>query len=163
MKATLLYLFFFNLAISASGQERVRFDAGKQPYFLVDTFTVDFKYLIISPDKVENVNVLKDSNAIALYGDKAKYGAVIMKTKLNANLLRIDDILTKYRVSEANRALRVCINNIVIDKPELIVIEASEIVEVEISTDRFWINPEDAYSKEKFINIKVITRQKNDL
>jgi TonB-dependent SusC/RagA subfamily outer membrane receptor len=163
MRAILLYSFFFGLAFSANSQQRGLLEPDKQPYTQVDTFDVDLKFLVLSPDKVESVNVLKDSNAVAAYGEKAKYGAIIIKTKPNTKLLRVGDILEKHIVSPADQKLRVCINNTVISSPELFLIDASEILGVEITTDSYWINPEDANSKEKFINIKTTSREKNSL
>jgi len=161
MKMILPYFGFFVLAISASGQQRVSFDTDKQPYFLVDTFTADFKCLVISPEKIEAVNILKDSNAVAMYGEKAKFGAVIMKTKPNTILLRVGDILTKYNVSKSDQTLRICINKTLVSRPDLILIEASEILGVEITTERYWLNAEEANSDEKFINIKTSRTDKN--
>ncbi len=163
MRAILLYSFFFGLTFSANSQGRVLNVADKQPYFQVDTFTVDLKLLVLNPDKIEIINVFKDNTAVAAYGEKAKHSAVIIKTKPNTKLLRVGDILDKYIISQADRNLRVCINKTVINRAELILIESSEILGVEITTDRYWINPEDANSRENFINIKTTSREKNSL
>jgi hypothetical protein len=47
--------------------------------------------------------------------------------------------------------------------PQLILIENSEFVSVEIITERNWINTEDANSGERFINITTRTKRKGDL
>lgn len=154
MKSILLYISFFLLTIPALAQKRISFDEGKEPYFLVDTIPVHMKYLILNPNKIESVHVLKDSSALAAYGEKARYGAVIIKTKPNTVLLRIKDILIKYNLPETDRNLRVCLNKTLITRPELFLAEAGEIVEVEITTERNWINAEDANGTERFINIK---------
>ena len=163
MKATSLFLFLFCMTLSTTAQERVQIDGNKQPFFLVDSFTTEMKYLVISPDKIESISVLKDANAVSAYGDKAKYGAVIVKTKPNTKLLQIDDILAKYNVSKADQKLRICINKTLMNRRDLILIEESEILGLEITTDRYWVNPEDANSTEKFINIKTSPKDKNGL
>jgi TonB-dependent SusC/RagA subfamily outer membrane receptor len=153
MRVLLLSL-FFGLPILAPGQERVISDAGKLPYVLIDSFSTDLRFLVISPDKIESVNVLKDSNALAVYGDKARNGAVIIKTKPNTRLLRVNDIFDQYNIPKAARKLRVCINKTLINQPELILIEASEMLGAEITTEKYWIHPEEAKSTERLINIK---------
>jgi TonB-dependent SusC/RagA subfamily outer membrane receptor len=154
MKNILQTILFLWLIIPAQAQNKVSFDEGKEPYFLVDTFRVSLKFLILGPNKIESVQVLKDSNAIAAYGEKARYGAVIIKTKPNTIMLRITDIIDRYNILQSDRLLRICINNTVIDRPELFLVEAGEIIKVEITTERNWINAEDANSTERFINIK---------
>jgi hypothetical protein len=163
MKALILHTILVILTVPAISQTRYAFDASKQPYILVDTFRVDIKLLVISPDNIETVDVLKDSNAVKMYGDKATYGAVIIKTKPNAKLLRANDILNNYNISQADKNLRICINKTIITRPELLLIEQSEILGVEITMDEHWIYPEDANSTERFINIKTVVRKKNGL
>lgn len=151
------------LTFPAICQNRYSFDASKQPYMLVDTFRVDIKFLIINPKNIETVDVLKDSNAVKAYGDKAVYGAVIIKTKPNTKLLRANDIIDRYNISQADKNLRICINKTIISRPELLLIEQDEILGVEITTDKYWVNPEDANSTERFINIKTVVSEKNGL
>src|SRR3712207_8120544 len=47
-------------------------------------------------------------------------------------------------VSPADRKLRVCINKTLVDQPELILAVSTEILGVEVTTERNWINAEDA-------------------
>src|SRR5262245_44559809 len=161
MKAVLLYVFAGVLTTSAIGQERMSLDGSKQPYLIVDSLSADLKYLVLSPDKIESINILKDGNAVASYGDKAKYGVIIIKTKPNTTLLRIGEILDRFEISKADRELRVCINKALVSRQELVLIEASEITGVDITTDRYWINPNEANSNERFINIS--TKEKRAL
>jgi TonB-dependent SusC/RagA subfamily outer membrane receptor len=156
MRAFVIFLVIYGWGNLALTQNRFQTETEKQPYFLVDSFTVDLNTLIISSEKIESVTVLKDSNAVAAYGDKAKYGAVIIKTKPAAKLLRIRDIFTKYNIPAADQHLRIGINKTIINNPELILIEENELLGVEISTDRFWIHPEDDLHKERYINIKTL-------
>ena len=159
MKVIQLFLCFFSFTIAATCQERVPRDSNKRPYVVVDTFTVDLKYLVLNPSSIEKVNILKESNAVAAYGEKARYGALIFKTRVNTSLLRISDIAERYNLPLSDRQLRACINNIIVGKRELALLEESEIALVEITTDAFWIDPADANTGERFINI---TTKKND-
>lgn len=163
MRAILMILFFSCLVISSVGQERLLFDGDKQPYFLVDSFSVDLKYLVLSPTKIESISVLKDANAIAAYGDKAKYGAIIVKTKPNTTLLRVGEILDRYEIAKTDRELQVCINKTLVNQQGLVLIEEGEILGVEITTDRYWVNPKDANSNQRFINIRTSINEKKIL
>jgi hypothetical protein len=161
MRATLLFIIAFMLTVPAIGQPKYSFDSSKQPYMLVDDIEVlDLKLLVISPDKIESITVFKDSNAIRMYGDKAIAGAVILKTKPNTKFLRITDLLEMYNISPVDKKLRICINKTLVSRPDLILIEASEISGVEITTDRKWIHAEDANSTERFLNIIIAIRER---
>lgn len=159
MKATLLYAIFILMTVPAISQNRISFDASKEPYMLIDTFKFDLKFLVISRDKIETLDILQDSNAVKMYGDKATHGAVIIKTKPKTKLLRVNDILDKYNITKADKKLRICINKTLVNQPELILIEADEILGIEITTDWNFINVEDAKRTERFINIKIPLRE----
>ena len=160
MKSISLYLLCTLLAASAMGQQKTLMDPGKQPYVLVDTFRTDMKSLVLSPGKIESINVLKDSNALQAYGNKAKYGAVIVKTKPNTELHRLGDLLDQYKVSDNDRKLRVSINQVLISNPELILIDPAEVLAVETITGQQLINSGDQNNDEKFLNIKTIRKEK---
>ncbi|WP_299113108.1 M56 family metallopeptidase [uncultured Winogradskyella sp.] len=57
---------------------------GKNPLFIIDDKEVSKDEISdLDPDDIESVTVLKDKSAIEKYGDKAKDGVVIIKTKKN--------------------------------------------------------------------------------
>ena len=159
------FLIFF--LISASGQKRICLDAGCgsfnkiNPLVLVDSFKTDISYLVLDPNKIESINILKDSLAISKYGVEAKDGVIIIQPKINVQFLRIDRILDNNKIKAEDRKLRICINKTLIRETQLILIESSEIEDVQITTDRHWINSEDANSCERFINIITKTKDKN--
>jgi hypothetical protein len=157
--------FLILLLNSASSQKRICLDAGCgpinkiNPLVFVDSFKTDISYLVLDPNKIESIDILKGSSAISKYGDEAKDGVIIIQPKKDVQLLRIDKILDNNKINAADRKLRICINNNLIRETQLILIESSEIEDVQITTDRHWINSEDANSCERFINI--ITKNKN--
>ena len=159
--------FLIFLLNSTSGQERICFDAGCgvhnkiNPLVFVDSFKTDLSYLVLDPNKIESINILKDALAISKFGDEAKDGVIIIQTKKNIQFLRIDRILDNYKINAEDRKLRVCINNNLMKETQLILIESSEIKDVQITTDRHWTNSEDANSCERFINIITKTNEKN--
>ncbi len=59
-------------------------DDGKAPLIIIDgKESTEENLLEISSDNIESMTVLKDKSAIEKYGDKAKDGVVIIKTKKN--------------------------------------------------------------------------------
>ena len=159
--------FLILLLNSASGQKRICLDAGCgpinkiTPLVFVDSFKTDISYLVLNPDKIESINIFKGPPAISKYGDEAKDGVIIIQPKEDVQLLRIDRILDNNKIKAEDRKLRICINNNLMKEPQLILIESSEIEDVQITTDRHWINSEDANSRERFINIITKTKDKN--
>ena len=147
---------------SVSGQTKVVLDEPTlpgTPLVLVDTFRTDMNHLVLDPQKVDSINIFKNSAALLKFGDAGKFGVIIIYPKTYAKFLRVAKILDNYKISKEDKKLRICINKTLMPAPHLILIENSEIISVEITTDRHWINVEDANSGEKFINI--ITRTKD--
>ena len=159
--------FLILLLNSASGQKRICLDAGCgpinkiTPLVFVDSFKTNISYLVLNPDKIESINIFKGPPAISKYGDEAKDGVIIIQPKEDVQLLRIDRILDNNKIKAEDRKLRICINNNLMKEPQLILIESSEIENVQITTERHWINSEDANSRERFINIVTKTKDKN--
>jgi|SRR6188768_2327972 len=159
--------FLILLLNSASGQKRICLDAGCgpinkiTPLVFVDSFKTNISYLVLNPDKIESINIFKGPPAISKYGDEAKDGVIIIQPKEDVQLLRIDRILDNNKIKAEDRKLRICINNNLMKEPQLILIESSEIEDVQITTERHWINSEDANSRERFINIVTKTKDKN--
>ena len=159
--------FLILLLNSASGQKRICLDAGCGPFnkinplVFVDSFKTDMSYLVLDPNKIESINIFKDSSSISKYGVEAKDGVIIIQTKKNVQFLRIDKILNNNKINAEDRKLRICINNNLMKETQLILVESSEIEDVQITTDRHWINSEDANSRERFINIITKTKDKN--
>ncbi len=56
--------------------------SGKDPLYIIDDKEVSKdKFITIKPKNIESVTVLKDKSATDKYGDKAKNGVIIIKTK----------------------------------------------------------------------------------
>jgi hypothetical protein len=137
---------------------KTRIDTSRKPMVLVGKLITDFDHLVLDPIKIKSISVLKDSTAESKYGDAAKFGAIIIHPKPRVKFLRVDKILTKYKLSNEDKKLRICINKAIIRNPQLILIEQSQIETVEVTTDTHGNNNHDANTGEKFINI--ITRIK---
>ncbi len=57
----------------------IRTGDGKKPLYILDGKEV--ANIDISPDNIENISVLKDASATALYGEKGKNGVIIITSK----------------------------------------------------------------------------------
>jgi hypothetical protein len=133
------------------------------PLVLVDTLKTDLNLLVLNPENIESIHIYKDSIAISKFGDAGKFGAILIHPKADVRLLRIDKILDNSKLSIEDKKLRICINKTLVLDPQLILIENSEIVSVEVTKERNWVNAEDANSGERFINITTKTKRKGDL
>jgi TonB-linked SusC/RagA family outer membrane protein len=56
-------------------------NSGNEPLFIVDGIPTTDALKIISPGDIENITVLKDASAAAIYGSRATNGIVIITTK----------------------------------------------------------------------------------
>jgi len=135
-------------------------DTSRKPMVLIGKFITDLDHLVLDPNEIESIEVLKDSTAKLKYGDAGKFGVIIIYPKHRVKFLRVDKIFKIYNLSNEDKKLRICINKTLLRNPQLILIEKSQIESVELTTDRHGINVEDANTGEKFINI--ITRTKNN-
>ncbi|HYH16948.1 MAG TPA: hypothetical protein VD794_17065 [Flavisolibacter sp.] len=160
MKRILLPLFSLLVTIVAKSQTPAHIH--ERPYVLVDSFTTDIKHMVIKSDHIKAISVLKGSEATNVFGDKGRNGVIMITTKPNTTLLRFNQILDKYNIAQADRKLRVCIDQTLINKPELILADETMITAVEITQERRWMHAEDANSTELFINIKT-NNKKNSL
>lgn len=149
--------------LNSASAQLTSIETAKGPLVFVDTFKTDMNHLVLNPQKIESIDVLKDSAAMAKYGEVGRFGVVVIHPKREAKFSRVDKIIDNYNLPDKDRNLRVCINKNLVQDPQLILIENSEIERVEITTDRHWTNVEDANSGEKFINITTKTKRKNDL
>lgn len=54
---------------------------GKNPLMVIDGIPVESDLFDVSPENIENINVLKGTAAAALYGSRGKDGAILITTK----------------------------------------------------------------------------------
>jgi TonB-dependent SusC/RagA subfamily outer membrane receptor len=56
------------------------FNGNSDPLYVVDGVPVD-NINFLSPNDIENINILKDASSAAIYGSRAANGVVIITTK----------------------------------------------------------------------------------
>ena len=115
-------------------------DTSKAPFVLVDSFQTDLKYLFLNATKVKAVDVYKDSAAIKQFGEKGKNGVMVIRTTGEVTLLRLPALLDKYHFPDSLRQLRVCINEVIVARPELILMDESKIQGVNTMVLSDWNN-----------------------
>lgn len=103
------------------------------PYIQIDGRQIAQQSLaLLAPENIESIDVYKDENATAKFGDKAKDGAIVIKAKTSIKLATIQDIYTKYSIPVAQQSLKVVINNQLVKDPNLILANLKQIEKVEI-------------------------------
>lgn len=128
--------------------------AMEQPLIIVDSIESDFYNMKIKPDRIESIDVLKDSASVAIYGEKARYGVVIIRPKKGTELLRYPSLLTQYNIPEQQFQLKLAIDNIMVRDASKLVIDRNDIQKVDVITDVLWYSPQNAGPEEKYINIE---------
>ncbi|MET0392343.1 MAG: hypothetical protein ABW019_04345 [Chitinophagaceae bacterium] len=147
------------LTLSATAQEtgapaamRRVLPPGGQPLVIVDSVVSDLSHFFVSATNIASIDILKDADAAA-YGAKGKYGVIIIHTKQNAGVLDMTGLLDAYRVPQHQRALRVCVDNVLVSDPARIIADKESIAGVEVITDICWATPASPGPEETYINI----------
>lgn len=125
----------------------------QQPLIIVDSVATDFNHLIIAPDRIVSIDVLKDSASVRRYGDQARFGVVIIHTKEKGAVIPLDKLLDEFHIASADRALPVCINHVLVNDNKRLLADRSNIIKIEVITDTYWISPMQAGPEERHINI----------
>ncbi len=132
---------------------------------IIDTITtMGNDEFIFNPFKIATIDLIKPDSSVLLYGERAKYGAMVIKPKGAIKFLRLGAILDKFKIKKEDRNLRVCINSCIAEESSNILADADEVIRVEITTKRNWRYYDNSINeKEKFINIITREGKKNGL
>lgn len=104
-----------------------------KPLLLVNEQETSYNALVLDEAKLEIDTVLKNIVATEKYGDKARDGVILARTKDNVQLVRLEQILNHFQVPSLSRDLQVLINGKLV-KPELILADISNIEKIEVTT-----------------------------
>jgi TonB-dependent SusC/RagA subfamily outer membrane receptor len=155
----ILAVFFACIALSVTTHAQVKRRAPlysspeHQPLAIVNSIETELGNFWLNPDKIKSVSVLKDSAAIAEYGDKGKNGVLIIETKPDLQFLKLTTLLDQYNIPESDKKLKICKDKVLVQNPDKIYADKSDIIKVEVITDVYWITPLMPGSEERFINI----------
>jgi len=76
------------------------------PLYVVDGFPIEgFSLSSINPEEIENISVLKDASATAIYGSRAANGVIIIETKRGKDGLPVISYNLNYNLQKANKFL----------------------------------------------------------
>ncbi|WP_299703158.1 hypothetical protein [uncultured Pontibacter sp.] len=164
MKNLVFTLLLAGCSLSASAQQELIHPKERQhdvvmqepqPYIQINGQQINKTTLaLLSPDNIASIEVLKDANATTKFGEKAKDGAILIKTNPATKLAKLQDIYTHFGIPAAQQQLQVVINNQLVKDTGLILanldqIEKVEVVKQEITAPVRWSLNED----EEFLHI----------
>ncbi|WP_242916265.1 hypothetical protein [Pontibacter liquoris] len=148
----------FILALAAQAQQLMPATITKQvsitqprPYLLVGSEEGAMNALVLHPDHIQRMDVLKGPVAIAKYGDKAKAGAVVMTLKNDTKLARLQEVYAAFKVPAQQQNLKIAIDDKLVSKPELLLAYLPDIARVEVKQQdvtapaRFSFDPDEPY------------------
>ena len=126
-----------------------------QPLIIVNSIETDFNHLLIKPDNIESINVLKDSASVAGYGEKGKYGVILIQVKKGSELLQFPELITQFNIPEKDQKLKVGLDHILVKDINKLLIDKNDIRKVEVVTETLWYSALEAGTEERYINIEM--------
>ena len=129
------------------------FPEQEQPMVVVNSYVTDMKHLLLEPNKIESINILKGEDAVSAYGEKAKNGVIIIHPKKNAVIVKLEQLLNQYNIPAEDRNLKVCIDNVQLVDNNKLLADKNDVSAVKVITDIRWITPAIPGPEEKYINI----------
>jgi hypothetical protein len=159
MRVMLIHCIMTACFYTASGQHQIiinepgNIDATTGPLVCVDTLRTYMKYLDLDPQKIDSVNIFKDSLAISKFGEAGKNGVILIHPKKFTVFYRLHQVLDQYKIPAEKRSLGICLDKTLLAEPWFLLIESSGIEDVKITTDWHWINATDSNSGKQVINI----------
>jgi hypothetical protein len=141
---------------------RHRGDTSKMALIVID------KWTIITPSIAESINLLNAANIEDLhiyntndsltksYGEKAKYGLIIINLKENTKLVTLKEIFNKFNIEKNDQKLKVCINKNLVEPTDKILVDPTATFHIEVISDKYWIYGEESNSVKRFINFVTV-------
>jgi TonB-dependent SusC/RagA subfamily outer membrane receptor len=117
------------------------------PIYIIDGVeTPPSSSVNVSPDDIVSMNVMKGNSAVALYGEKARSGVIMIKTKKSLNSTQLDSLNKAPKVTEEEVKKNLDNALIYIDDVESTKVQLDALNPADIST-MFVIKGEDAMKK----------------
>jgi hypothetical protein len=132
--------------------DRVVMDVANSPIVWIDSMKTDVAHLVMDKAGIDSIYILKDSVVNKKYSHVMARGSLIIVPKPTVELVRLPALLERLGVPANDRNLRVCINKTLVRYPTLLLIQPDQIKTIEVTTERHWTYPEEANSKELFLN-----------
>ncbi|WP_295795103.1 hypothetical protein [Mucilaginibacter sp.] len=122
IKLSLTIFFLFGLVVSY-GQTHNELNKDtthfkNAPLYILQpplTNQIEASGIVIKPEDIESINVRKDIASVEEYGQKAKNGVIILKTKKVLKIKILSELLEGFRIT--NKNLPVFIDSTIANKP----------------------------------------------
>ena len=88
--------------------------------------------VILNPDKIQSMEVLKGEKAVERFGEKGKEGVVVMELKEEVSLARLPEVFERFAITAQQQKLTVAINGKHVAYPELLLADLRQIKKVEV-------------------------------
>ena len=107
---------------------------------LGDKFSL-LSFFKVNPNHIKSANILKAENAMPIYGEKAKNGALEITLKDGVRILNFDEIFSKYNISRQDQNLPLVVNRSFVKEKEKWLIDESVITSVKILEEQPFVEP----------------------
>ncbi|QCR21468.1 hypothetical protein [Pontibacter sp. SGAir0037] len=130
---------------------------GEQPLVFIDSLATKINHLVIKPSQIEVLKIYKGASALKIFGEKGENGVVLVELKKDIPLQRLNKVYDHFKVSQANRKLKVLLNkSLLVDQQfflaDLSQIEKIEVTKLDATSPRKWSFNED----ESYLNIVTV-------
>jgi TonB-dependent SusC/RagA subfamily outer membrane receptor len=104
------------------------------PLVLVNGFETNMESIVLVPDHIESITILKEKAAIKQYGEKAKEGVILITTKPAIEFYKLADFVDRSR--NLNSSVRkIELNGKLLSDVNKLLIEKTALVSTMISAD----------------------------
>ncbi|WP_276499011.1 hypothetical protein [Pontibacter litorisediminis] len=104
-----------------------------QPLVLVNEQQTTTSALILNPNDIKNVEVVKGTQALERFGEKATDGAVLIDLKQDLPLARVEEVYKAFSVPHEQQQLTIAINGNHVKDPALLLADLCQIEQVELA------------------------------
>lgn len=119
-------------AQSASVTATAQLQVDKQPLVIINNDKTTFEYFDRYKDLMDDVRVIKEDEAVKLYGKEAKDGVIIANSIKTVRFLSFDKIIKGVTLTDAQKKLPVAVDGELKSNPKLILLKADDFHYVEV-------------------------------
>lgn len=125
----------------------------KQPVFVINGSRVSKENLdLIVSKRIDSVQVVKtaDEEMLKIYGDSAKNGVIKIVYKKEFGLVKLPELLAKFKINKSDKNLPVYLNSTIVSDPEQLIADLSKVNSVEITEHA---QSDDKNKRQRVLNI----------
>ncbi|AKD02250.1 hypothetical protein POKO110462_07550 [Pontibacter korlensis] len=125
--------------------------AKSQALVLVNEQEASPNAIILNPNDIESINVLKGSEVPEQLADKGKHGVIMMELKQELPLARLEEVYKAFNISKEEQNLTLAINGTHVKDTSLLLADLRQIEKVEVAD--FDTSRSQWSFKEQYLNI----------